>query len=420
MTINPEAMRLSEDAERGAAAGCASSNLDVHVARTISEVEAVREIWSGWRTHRDSDIDFCLGYVWARKEFIRPHVIVLYREGRPDAMLLGRVEHSRMDSKIGHLRIPGGTIRLLCFSYQGFLGNQSVENSEVFVRLIMAALKQGQADVASLHYPVVGSPIHERALSVPAFALRDHRSKPVVHNVMELADNIEQVFRGLSSGLRAELRRKKKKIEAEFQSSVKIQCFHDQTDLDDVMPRVEEIAKKTYQRGLGVGFQDSPEMRRRLQLCAEKGWLRIYLLSLADKPCAFWIGTVYEGEFCSDYLAHDPEFSDYSPGSYLLTAMIEDFCKGRVKSIDFGFGGGRYKERFGNQQRVESSVSFFAPTPKGISLNVVRTMAGLADDAARKVLERMTLLPALKKRWRARLTRQALSDQTRQTSEKSD
>jgi CelD/BcsL family acetyltransferase involved in cellulose biosynthesis len=177
-----------------------------------------------------------------------------------------------------------------------------------------------------------------------------------------------------------------------------------------LIQKAEEIAKRTYQRGLGVGFQDNEEMRRRLHLCAEKGWLRAYVLHLGDTPCAFWIGTLYQGSFCSDYLAFDSRFGAYSPGTFLLMKVVEEFCTARVKEVDFGFGEARYKEQFGNSPSVEASIFVFAPNPKGALLNAIRTSTGLADNLAKKILGGTKLLPIVKKLWRSRLAKKTVAE----------
>ena len=56
---------------------------------------------------------------------------------------------------------------------------------------------------------------------------------------------------------------------------------------------------------------------------ARAGWLRGYVLSLEGTPGAFWIGTLRNGVFVSDYLAFDPAFADYAPGIYLMVKAIE-------------------------------------------------------------------------------------------------
>jgi hypothetical protein len=381
----------------------AVSGVAVRVARTFAEIEAIREIWSGWKSHRDSNVDFCLQFVWSGEEFIRPHVIAIYRDGQPEAMLVGRLERVRITSKIGYLRLPGIPSHALLFSYGGLLGNASDENSSEIVKSIMASLREGEADVAVLDHPRVGSALYEGALRAPGFATRDRLQKPAVHYMMRLPADMKDVYPALSANHRSDLKRKAKKLAADHQGRVKVCCYREPGELDDVIPQVEEIAKKTYQRGLGVGFQDNEGMRRRLRLCAEKGWLRIYVLHLSDTPCAFWIGTLYQGSFCSDYLAFDPRFSAYSPGTFLLMQVVEEFCRAGVKEIDFGPGEGRYKEQFGNSPSMEASVWIYSPTLKGLLVNTVRTTAGLIDDTMRKILERTNVLPKVKKLWRERL-----------------
>jgi hypothetical protein len=268
----------------------------------------------------------------------------------------------------------------------------------------MDSLNHGEADVAFLHQPCEDSLLYQRALSLPSIWCTDHLTNPEPHHAMRLPENIEQVYEGFSHGLRGQLRRKQKKVLKEFNGSVKFTCFRNADELDRVFEQAEGIAKKTYQRGLGVGFEDTKAMRGRLNLCAQMGWLRAGMLYIEDRPCSFWIGTVYDGVFVSDFLAFDPDFRDYSPGSYLLITMIEEFCKEGVKAIDFGFGPGEYKERFGNSQLRETSVYIFAPGFKGITLNALRTMTVLAENLVKKTLQRTKLLPRIKRLWRDRLS----------------
>jgi CelD/BcsL family acetyltransferase involved in cellulose biosynthesis len=380
----------------------------VRVVRSLEEVEQIRDIWSAWKGHRDSDIDYCLRFVWARDEVVRPHVLVLSRAGQPEAMLIGRLEHTRMRSRIGYFRLPGIAARLLNFSYGGFLGNASQENSEELFASIMASMRVGEADMALLDHLGTESFLYKAATSEPRFTTRDHFIKAEPHCVMNLASTVEEVYRAFSQGLRAEVKRKKKKIIGDFGAGVEIRCYRRIDELDGAVPLLEAIAKTTYQRGLGVGFQDTEQMRQRLRICAEKGWLRVYLLSLAGEPRAFWMGTLHNAVFCSDYNGYDPGFREYSLGTFLLAHMIEDFCKENVRSIDFGFGGAEYKDRFSNCRFDEASVHIFAPHTKGLLLNGVRTATGIADNAARNALARTNLLPRIKKLWRKRAAQHAV------------
>jgi hypothetical protein len=381
--------------------------VEVRIARSSAEVEELRRTWSAWPSHRDSDIDFCLEYGWTREQVVRPHVIVLYRDGHAAAILVGWIERTRLQSKIGYLRLPGIPALLLNFSYAGLLGNASAENCRELVHSILGALRRGEADVAILDHLDMNSPLHREAHSLPGFVSRDRLPEKMTHYVMNLPADVNAVYAALSSNHRSDLKRKAKKLLARYPGTARTECYRDPAEVEAVVPQIEQIAKTTYQRGLGVGFRDNEEMRRRLRMCANKGWLRAYILHLGEIPCAFWIGTVYNGGFCSDYLAFDPSFGDCSPGSFLMMRVIEDFCKAGIKEIDFGPGEGRYKEQFGNHSIVESSAWIFATRPKGLLLNALRTTTGMADGFARTILEKTSLLPKLKKLWRQRAAKGA-------------
>jgi len=397
-------------------------SVSVRVARSFAEVEALRGVWSAWPSHRDSDIDFCMDFGWRRKQVLRPHVFVLYRDGQVDALLVGWIEEVRLKPQIGYLHLPGIKARLLNFSYDAFLGNTSEENCRAMVDAVRDALRQGEADMAWLDHLRVEGLLYEIATNAAGFATRDHMIQPDAHWLMEIAPTFEKVFQGFSSGLRAEIRRKKKKMLADFGEKVKMRCYRRVEELDEAIPQLEHVAKLTYQRGLGVGFSDTPEMRQRLQFCAEKGWLRIYVVTIDGVPSAFWIGTLARQVFISDYNGYDPKFRNYSIGTCLLIDVVEEFCREGVKAIDFGFGEAEYKERFSNKRLIEAPVRFFAPRAKGVFLNGMLTATGRADRWMKHALGKANLLPRIKRFWRQRAAQgnaEGKVSQTEQASQKS-
>src|ERR1700683_2864939 len=66
-----------------------SGGMDIRIARDFAEVESLREAWSRWPGHRDSEIDFYLMILRSYPEVLRPHVIALYRNEQPEAILIG-------------------------------------------------------------------------------------------------------------------------------------------------------------------------------------------------------------------------------------------------------------------------------------------------------------------------------------------
>jgi len=381
--------------------------LRLRVAQTIDQVEELRDIWERWSCDRDNDIDFYLKFVISQKTVIHPYVIVLYRQGAPESMLVGRLELRRISCKLGYLTLSGINARLLTFPYKGLLGCSSVANCVELIKHITDALRRGEADVALLEHVDTHCALYKMARILPGRASRDYLVKIAPHHVMRLFEDVNRVYQGLSPGLRSEVRRKKRNILRKFSGSTTVECFQSEAELQTVIPQIEEIARQTYQRGLGVGFQDNDQTRARLSFCSRAGWLRVYVLSIEGTPCAFWIGTVYDSVFFSEYNGFDPHFSEYSVGTVLLIAIVEDLCVQGVTAIDFGFGSAEYKDRFGNCQLMESSVYIFAPTVRGLALNLLHTSLGLADRAARQILERAHLLQTTKRLMRTRAARNA-------------
>jgi GNAT acetyltransferase-like protein len=382
------------------AARCESDRVSTRVIRSIPEIEDIRRIWTSWQQHPNADIDFYLLLCRVRPEILRPHIIVISRGGRPEAMLIGRLVHEHIDLKVGYSRLSSPRGRVLNFLHGGLLGNLCPENSEVLVREITASLGRKEADVVRFVFLRTDCPLFDSALNVPGFFGRDHFPTLQMHWSMRLPKTIEEVYRGLSADHRGEIRRKTRKILADYSGSVRIQCLRETADLDRIFRDVEEIARKTYQRGLRVGFEDTAEMRQILRLETGRGQHRTYILYINDKPCAFWMGTLYGGTFYTGPVGYDPSYRRYSPGTYLLTKMIEDFCNNGVGTVDFGLGDAEYKQRFGNLSWQEGSVLIFGAGLRGLAINAVRTPAIVVDRLTRRALEQSGLLSGAKKIWR--------------------
>lgn len=376
--------------------------ISVRILRSHAAVESVRELWMHWARHRDSDIDFCENVTWTTAGFICPHVMVLERNGEPEAMLVGYIESAYVEVKIGHLRFYRTSVRQLTCPRGALLGKNSAENCRALRQALIESLKKGEADVALLLEVDPQSPIFPSKRVMPGFVTRGYLVPPRAYHRMKLGTTIEEVYAGFSSGLRAELRRKKKRLFQAFGSDAAIRVYRHPGEMDEAVSRIEEIAKKTYQRRLDIGFEGTSEMRQHLRFQAEKGWLRMYTLSVNDGPCAFWVGNVYRGCFYSDTLGFDPSLHEYSPGTILLTLVVEDLCAEAAKEIDFGGGIWRYKERFGNCHAPSASVYIFAPSFRSMLLNLAHGVAVWIERMLRRLLHNTGFLSKLKMAHRGR------------------
>jgi hypothetical protein len=388
-----------------------SDAVEIRIARSVSEVEALREPWTAWGGHRDSDIDVVLMIIDSYPEALRPHVIALYRNGGPDAILIGRLERKRLTFKIGYLTIFRPLARCLTFVYGAIRGNASPENTQILVREVMKCMKQGEADVALLEFVPIESPLYQLGLKMPGILSRDTLPAMQQHDLMLVPDSIDEVYRGMSGGRGKHLRSSARKLQAHPAGALRIVCYRDVPELDRLFHDVEEVAKKTYQRGLEAGFSDTPRVRMRLGLAARKGWLRANILYIGERPVAFWIGMLYGETFVSEYMGYDPEFRQFSPGMVLIMRVIEGFCSREsgdiIKELDFGLGHAEYKAALCSKSWIEAAVFIFSPTMRGFFLKSLRTVTTAADGAARKILRSTKFLPRLKRAWRDRLAKNA-------------
>jgi Acetyltransferase (GNAT) domain len=378
-----------------------SQPVDIRVVRTVEEIEQIRDVWSNFQRHPNADIDFYLLVCRIRPEILRPHVIVLYREGRPEAMLVGRLVRGTIDLSVGYGKMLKMPARLLTVVCGGLMGNLSSENGQALVAEVSKALRHDEADAALFNFVRTDSTVYPVILGSPGRMHRDYWPAEQPHWSMKLPNSIEAVYGEMSGDHRKELRRMERKLLADYSGDVKVRSLREVSDLDSMFRDLEEIAKRTYQRGLGAGFADSPEMRQRFRLEAEKGWLRSYILYVGGKPCAFWVGTLYKGTFHSGFMGYDPGYQRYSPGSVLQVKVLEDFCQDGIRELDFGLGDAMYKQRFANCSWQEGSAYIFAPTFAATAINTLRIPTMFLDRMLRKVLERTKLLAKVKKRWRS-------------------
>jgi hypothetical protein len=316
-------------------------------------------------------------------------VIVLSRNRRPDAILVGLCERRKLPFRLGHFTIWEPEVSTLELVYGGLRGNPSEENCAALVKELMKSLEAGVADLALWKQLDVQSPLYDCVLKQPRFALRDYSGCLRDHWWLENFPNGRESFLGtLGRSQRSKLQRKYKKVLNHFAGKVQVRSFRSVEDLPAAIADMEIIANKTDKRKIfGDGFFDTPEIRTHMAVAAAKGWLRLYILYLEDQPAAFWMGTVYDRCLQGDHTGYDPAWSEFSPGIFLFLNILEDLREEHIQSIDFGYGNTQLRQTFGNLRRVESRAQIYAPTWRGVELNFSRTATCRAANAAKAVVE---------------------------------
>jgi hypothetical protein len=376
---------------------------------TLQGNDEIRNYWMSCRASRDADPDFTTFLVNTGPQAVRLKVLVVRDGNEPKALVVGRLERARLPVKMGYYRLPTPELRMLIIPYGGCLGEITEARATLIIDTLRQSLANGEADAVQLHWIDNSSILMREALARPMFICRDHFSTVESHRLLDLPADGRVFLDSLSSNERYQQRKRGRKLGEDF-SEVRIRAICSPDEVVSLMHCAEEIACKSYQRGIGVGFAQNDEMRSRLEFHARAGWLRGFVLLLDGKPCAFWIGTLRLGIFTSDYLAFDPAYGRYAPGMYMILQVIDALVKDShdpARQIDFGGGDSDYKKRLSNRTIEEASVFIFAPNFRALSANIMRSTFGQFNPIVKNMLNDNAWLAKAKKILRSRLSRGA-------------
>lgn len=378
------------------------SAFGVRIARTPDEVEAFREAWQALPVENPAaDLDYLVTLVRHAPTPTRPHVILVERDGRPEALAVGRAEEVRLGAKLGYKTIYRPRAHALTIAQGGFLGANG-EHAEVLLGGILGALRDESLDVARLRLLRPGSALHELATTRPGVLVRGHGVAPVPHLRARIPETFADYLTARSAKTRSNINRYTRRLENRFGEGVELRVFETPAELPELIHDTRAVYVKTYQHGLGAGYSDSELAQALLELAAERGWLRAFVLYLDGVPCAFWHGTLYGRIFYTGPTGYDPQYRDLRLGTYVLAKMIEQLC-GKADWMDFGLGDAEYKRHFGDESWNEEDVFVFARRLRPVALNLTRTGVLGVSRLGQAAAARSGRLEQVRRRWRDRL-----------------
>ncbi len=373
----------------------------IRVFRTIDSLEALRGDWVRLGEHPNADFDYYRSVLESMSDDVRPYVLAVYRDGRASAILAGRIENSRLRPRIGYVTVPGPKIRELVMVHGGLLGEPRAEECDLLMQQVIESMRAGESDLVRFNHLRADSMLYSRAARKQGVFSTGYFPTVQAHRAMAMPKTEAEFWARFSSKVRKNLKWQMRRFEREFPGGIRIASMGTPGELDHLTADIEQIAMKTYQRGLGAGFNVSEGERARLGFKAEKGWLRAYILYVNDAPCSFWCGTLYRGIFYSDSMGYDPAYQRFSPGMHLILRVLEQCCGdgSSVKSVDFGLGDAQYKRILSDREWLDVMLVRFAPTLRGAALNAYRTPLLAADWLARAALSTATQ-QKIKRWWR--------------------
>ena len=379
---------------------------EIKVAKSLEEVEAVREIWEQMQRSEsvpvlNADIDRYLSVVKSMKEEVQPYVIVLYYDGNPKAMMIGRIERRRITCRVGYTTIFKPSLRCLTVVYGGILGQPSDQISARLVQELVDTLKRGDVDVVFLNHLHIDSHLCRLSRAMPHFLCRDYFPVVEDHWQTYVPETAEEFYVSIRRKRKKEWKRLSRRLEDAAGGPLKLECYDNINQVEHFIEVASKISAMTYKKALNAGFSDSSHIRSILTQVAKRDRWRAYVLYAGQVPCAFETGIVYGRVYFAEAIGYSPEWSNFSPGTILFVKVLEDLSQNTpVEMFDYGFGSAGYKERFGTKSWPEASVYIFAPRLYPVIINVLRSSVRSLNAALQYVVQKIGSVGWIKRQWR--------------------
>lgn len=237
-----------------------------------------------------------------------------------------------------------------------------------------AAYRFSPMDPASREFAVLRRALQLAGLSAHAYFAFGNWYEPVRQTWAEyLKDRSGQV--------RSTIKRNAKKFAAE---GGRLQIVRDGDELEAGLAAYQAV----YAQSWKVPEPYPDFVPGLIRLCARRGWLRLGLAWLGDKPVAAQIWIVANGRADIYKLAYDEAHKALAPGTLLTALLMEQAIDvDKVHEIDYLIGDDAYKAAWMSQRRERFGLVAYDPL-------TLRGLLGLARQAVGATWRRLRPKPA--------------------------
>ncbi len=364
------------------------------------DLAQLKPIWEKFQWHPGVDYDFFNLVVRGRSAVISPCVFVLLGNDGIISILVGRIEHTKLPFRLGYANIGKIPVRRLVLMEGGFMGERGKESWSAFLQFISDYLDKAGLDMAFFESVSLQSPEYQAANALFSRFRLSSTGGYAEHWLLRLPKTYEEFMAARSKKRRYWLNRLPRVLDKEFPGTWRMVRYTEPGEVDAFAAAAESVARKTYHRGLGVGFHANQETLSRLSMEARKGQLNGYVLFINGEAKAFWHCFTYSDILYLASTGYDPEFGSYEVGTILLLKVFQDFCGTRIATVDFGLGDAEYKQRYGSEHFAETTLLLFAKTFRAFLLNILRSIFDSVNQSAKELMNSLRLTQRLKKFWR--------------------
>jgi len=170
---------------------------------------------------------------------------------------------------------------------------------------------------------------------------------------LSIGGEIDNFLASKSRNFRSNLKRKEKKIIKAGDLQLKV-CT-EPSDVEQSLKEIFEIEDKSWKVAEGTAITSVQRRQDFYSMLAERtakaGWLRIYILSLDNKPIAYDFSLLFENRYFMLKTSYDEAFGKLSPGVVLRWYVVEDLFKIGCAEHNFLWGKEPYKMQWSDGVR---------------------------------------------------------------------
>jgi len=382
------------------------SEVYIEVLDSFDEIETIRYYWEEHCHHPNLDLDWFKAYFEIVDEAESPLVFVAKDKLQIRGILVGRLQNAGWPFRFGYFRIPSIKMRQLILPYPARIGPEDPLVDENLLNELIRIVNKKELDALFIPSQPMGTKLAEGlGYYFPWFHQVHDAWQPIWSG--PLLNSFEELLQSRSSHHRYNIKRYGKKLEKRLGDNLKIVQLNSESNFDAFFQTIEEVAKLTYQRGMGLGFQLDTLHRTCYQIFRDHGILRAFILSSENKPLAFLIGILFKQEFFLWELGFDPSMANLRPGHYLfmkvLSILHEESPK--VESLNFGFGDAQYKRGWVDNVTMVRRSIYLGRTWKSYIFGIPLILITHLDLLSKNLLDKFLYKEKVKRIWRKLLSK---------------
>ena len=183
--------------------------------------------------------------------------------------------------------------------------------------------------------------------------------KGIICPFIAIPDSTEKLVASLKSKFQKKLKNNLKELEKQH-GKVELKLYQDIGSLEQAMDVFFNLhRKKSLSKGDLGRFEKKKAREITFQTAkyfAEKNLLRLYFLTVNNKPIATELNLEYEGKMYCHFKSYDPSYSKYRAGNLLTLKVLEECIAKRIVEYDFMQGAKNYKYEWTNKFRRSINI----------------------------------------------------------------